>query len=481
MHVFKKNAAYIRLVDPTSEELSTLKTVLAYKNTSIQYLYTQAKKNRFQYNRDPERWHAHVLDLKSKINQTALLQDLDGYYTYAGLLSKLKGLNLVSSFEDQIDYPSFVPTAYSLNYTPLTPYPYQTESVDKLLAETNASIELATGAGKSLCLEMLCRTAGLRTVIMVPYISIAKQMYDQFVEAFGKKYVGLYGDGKKQSNKKFVIAIAASLARLEPDSPDYKEFSSRDILIVDESHLIGAPTLSEVLLTLCKDVPYRWSVSATQIRGDGGDTLLKGLIGDILVRKDYKELCAQGYLAPLRFRVFNVGSRSNYMGTNPLKTKQEHYLYNPQIIQLAAEIANLRVKEGQSVLILIDEFEQIDMIKGHLRVPYEVASSESDVGDQVVKFNKKEIRLLIGTSALATGSNLKPTETLILLTSGKSEIKTKQSIGRATRLFPNKKHCDIIDFNVQGINQLERHFAERLSFYEQMTSDIEFLDATNET
>lgn len=477
MHIFKKSAAYIRLLDPNTEELSLLKAALAYKNTSTEYLYSNARKNKFQYNRDPERWHAHVLDLKSKINQTALLQDSEGYYTYAGLLSKLKQLKLVDSFDNQVDYPEFNHFAYSLNYTPLTPYPYQTEAVEKLLANPHASIEISTGGGKSNILESLCKNTGLRTVIMVPFVSIAKQMYDQFVEAFGKKYVGLYGDGKKQCDKKFVIAIAASLARLEPDNPDYKEFASRDVLIVDESHLIGAPTLSEVLLTLCKDVPYRWSVSATQLRGDGGETLLNGLIGDILVRKDYKELCAQGYLAPLKFRVFNVFSNSKYSGTNPLKTKQEHYLYNPQIIQLAAEIANMRAKLNESVLILIDEFEQVDMLKGHLRVPYEVASSQSDVGDQVVRFNKKEIPLLIGTSALATGSNLKPTETLILLTSGKSEIKTKQSIGRATRLFPGKKFCSVIDFNVQGVNQLERHFNERLDFYKQMTDDIIFLDA----
>lgn len=477
MRVVKSNPTYIRLEEPSEYEIGLLKGILAYKNLNTQYLYTQARRNKFQYNRDPERWHAHVLKLKSQIDQTALFEDDFGYYTFAGILTKLEGLKLVDSYEDQVQAPPPKLLPWDIKYQPIKLYPYQEEAIQKLLDIPHSAIELPTGSGKTEVIKALCKNMGLRTVIVTPFTAIAKQMYNDFVEAFGKKYVGLYGDGKKQHDKQIVISIAASLSKLDKNNPAYDSFTKRDVLIVDESHLIGAPTLAEILLTLCKDIPYRWSVSATQMRNNGTDLLLQGLINDIVYRKEFKELCDLGYLSPLKFRIFNIGSDANYTGTNPLKIKQEHYLYNPKVIQLAAEIANMRVKMGESVLVLIDELEQVDMLKNYLTTPYQVASSQTDVAQQVEDFNQKLIPLLIGTSAVATGANFKPVETLILLMEGKSEIRYKQALGRATRLYPGKKFCSVIDFCVENVYQLRNHFEDRHQIYQTLTDDITFLDA----
>jgi superfamily II DNA or RNA helicase len=474
--IIKNSPTFIRLEDISDSEMTILKSILAYKNLNTQYLYQQAKKNKFQYNRDPDNWHAYVLKLKSEIDQTALFKDLDGYYTYAGLHTRLKDMGLVSSYEDNISPPSPKLLPWDINYKPLQLYKYQEEAVNKLLETAHSSIELPTGAGKTEVIKALCKNTGLRTVIITPFTAIAKQMYDDFVQAFGKKYIGLYGDGKKQLGKQITISIAASLSKLKEDTEAWEDISSRDVLIVDESHLIGAPTLAEILLKLCADIPYRWSVSATQMRNNGTDLLLEGLINDVVYRKQFKELSDQGYLSPLKFRIFNVWSNNNYSGTNPLKVKQEHYLYNPTILQLAAEVANMRVAMGESVLILIDELAQVDKLKTYLNTPYDVASSETDVAAKVEEFNQKKIPLLIGTSAVSTGANFKPVETLILLMEGKSEIKYKQALGRATRLYPGKKFCNIIDFCVDNIYQLKNHFEDRLNIYHTLTDDIEYLE-----
>lgn len=476
MLIIKDNPTFIRLEDIKNDELNILKSILAYKNLNTQYLYNQAKKNKFQYARNPDGWHEYVLKLKSEIQQTALFQDERGYYTYAGLLTKLQKYQLVDNFENKIIPPSPHPAPWDLSYTPLNLYPYQQESVDALLKHEQAAIELPTGSGKTFVAQSIVKQLGLRTLIITPFTAIAHSFYDEFVKAFGKRNVGLYGDGKKQYKQKFVIAIAASLVKVKKDTDDWDQISNRDVVITDESHMIGAPTLASVLLTLCKDIPYRYSVSATQMRGNGTDLLLEGLIGDIVYRKEFQELANEGYLSPLKFRIFNVWSDASYMGTNPLKTKQMHYSYNTNILQLAAEIANMRVKMGESVLVMIDELQQMEKIKNYLNVPYEIASAETNVAQQVIDFNNKRIKLLFGTSAVATGANFKPVETLILLIGGKSEIKYKQAIGRATRLSPGKRFCQIIDFNVQGVNQLERHFQERLSIYQALSDDIEFID-----
>lgn len=480
MDVIKNIPAFIRLENISDFELGLLKSILAYKNLNTQYLYTQARRNKFQYNKNPDVWHAHVLKLKSEIDQTALFEDDDGYYTYAGLLTKLENLKLVNSYTNNITPPPPALIPWDLKYTPIKPYYYQDIAVEKLLQSPHASVELPTGSGKTEVIKALVKQMGLNTVIVTPFTAIARQMFDDFVQAFGKKYVGLYGDGKKQLGKKITIAISASLSKLEQDTDAWKEFSTKDVLIVDESHLIGAPTLADILLDLCKDIPYRWSVSATQMRNNGTDLLLEGLISDVIYRKEFKELSDEGFLAPLKFRIFNVMSGASYTGDNPLKVKQEHYLYNHTILQLAAEIANMRVAMGESVLILVDELGQIEKLKNYLNVPYDIASSETNVAEKVEQFNKKEITLLIGTSAVSTGANFKPVETLILLMEGKSEIKYKQALGRATRLYPGKKFCNIIDFCVENVYQLKNHFEDRLNIYHTLSTDLEFLDHDHE-
>ncbi len=476
MDIIQNDPTYIRLSNIQDTEKSLLESALKYKNTSTEYLYQQAKKNRYQYNANPDGWHEHVLKLKSEINQTALFQDSDGFYTYAGLLSKLQKLQLVQSYQNNVVYPSPKALPWAINHKPQSPYPYQEEAVTKLLERPHSALEIATGGGKTLVAQLLVKRMGLRTLIITPFTAIARSMYEEFSVAFGKKYIGLYGDGKKQYKQQIVIAIAASLVKVKKDSEDFEQLSNRDVVITDESHMIGAPTLSEVLLTLCQKIPYRWSVSATQQRGNGTDTLLAGLISDVVYRKDFRELAGLGFLSPLKFRIFNVNSQAAYTGTNPLIIKQKHFLYNPQVIQLVAQIANMRVQAGESVLVLVDELKQIEKIKYYIDVPYSIASSETDVADMVAKFNSKEIKLLFGTSAIGTGANLRPVTSLILFMEGKSEIRYKQGIGRATRLYPGKHYCEIIDFSVENVYQMQRHLKDRLDIYKEMSDDIEFID-----
>ncbi len=476
MDIIQKDPTYIRLFNIKDEERTLLKSALAYKNTSTEYLYQQAKKNRYQYNANPDYWHEHVLKLKSEIHQTALFEDSDGFYTYAGLLSKLQKLQLVQSYQNEVSYPAPQALPWALHYKPQTPYPYQEEAVSELLKKPHSAIEIATGGGKTLIAQLLVKRMGLRTVIITPFTAIARSMYEEFCTAFGKKCVGLYGDGKKQYKQQIVIAIAASLVKVKKDTEDFEQLSNRDVVITDESHMVGAPTLAEVLLALCQKIPYRWSVSATQQRGNGTDTLLSGLISDIVYRKEFRELAGLGFLSPLKFRIFQVNSQANYTGTNPLIIKQKHFLYNPQVIQLVAQIANMRVQAGESVLVLVDELKQIEKIKNYIDVPYSVASSETDVADMVTKFNNKEIKLLFGTSAIGTGANLRPVTSLILFMEGKSEIRYKQAIGRATRLYSGKHYCEIIDFSVENVFQMQRHLKDRLDIYREMSDDVEFID-----
>jgi hypothetical protein len=82
---------------------------------------------------------------------------------------------------------------------------------------------------------------------------------------------------------------------------------------------------------------------------------------------------------------------------------------------------------------------------------------------------------LIGTSCIATGTNIYPSHIVINWVGGSSEIKTKQgAVGRAVRLHnqnPFKDKCvekkiaHIYDFDVYDIPILHRQLEDRLAYY----------------
>lgn len=475
MHIEQYNSTFIRLQDISNREFAILEDFLAYKDLGAQYEYNKAKKNVRMYLSQGDRWQHHVDQLKASINQSALFNDKEGYFTYAGLLNEILSLKLHSNYTNNIVYPDFKLMGFDYRYEALDLYPYQKEAAEALLKSTHASIELPTGAGKTEVIKHIIKNTGLQTLVVVPYAAIADQFVKDFSDAFGKKFVGMMGDGKKKFDKQITIGIAATLHRMKDDSAAYEKLSKCGMLIYDECHLVGAPTVSSISLGVGKNIPYKYSVSATPFRSDGTGLKLKGIIGDVVYRKEFKELVAGGYLSPLRFKIVNVHSQSNYEGHDPLKTKQEHYLYNSDLLQKAAHLINFKRRQDESILVLIDEKEQIDYLKNYLQCEYTLANADTDCTQIIKDFNDRKIKLVIGTSAIATGANFKPVKTLVLLTSGKSEIKLKQALGRATRLYPGKTHCDVIDFHVQGISQLERHLNERIRIYNFLSDQIDFI------
>ena len=105
-----------------------------------------------------------------------------------------------------------------------------------------------------------------------------------------------------------------------------------------------------------------------------------------------------------------------------------------------------------------------------------------DLQDSVDKFNKGEAKVLIGTKAIATGTNIFPTFNVINWMGGSSEIVTKQgAMGRSTRKLELSKFKDlhkpkpcsmIFDFRVKGIPMLDKQLAKRVSFYQESGGEI---------
>ena len=506
----------LRQVSPTIIRLpseiitESLKDSLTYEDKKVTYEWLKwhkIQKQDDQWLLNPKgrsrNWYVAKnsrFDLDEKIRlldgqrfKSLLFQDTHGYYTYSGLASMLTretGLPVVRTYE----LPAWGNICWSQK-PEHEPRWFQSKSVDLLApldgSRSHGAVELATGLGKSYAIALLLKRIGLPAVVMAPTLSIANQLLADFRKWFGKGKVGQFFDSKKQSDKFFVIAVDASLAKIKKGDKHYEEFANRKVMVQDESHLVAAETLSEVSLVLLKNVPYRYFYSGTQIRSDGLKLLLDAIIGDVVLEMDVKQGVEEGHICGYKAFMWNAKSKCEIDTDDPMKATRLHLRYNQDINDHAVKLAKHAVGKGWRVLILIQEIEQFQylMKAGILGMKVGFAHGgglkkdqkewlpeeyhKSDPMKLVSDFDDGKFPILVGTSCVACGTDFKSVNCIVNLFAT-SEVQVRQGvIGRGTRKFPGKTHFVINDYCVTNNEKLLTHAKKRIKIYNSVYGKVQ--------
>lgn len=371
------------------------------------------------------------------------------------------------------------------------PRPYQLEAERLLLDAMErgpVAVSIGTGLGKSLIALRLAKAIGLKSVIMAPSVSIAGQLYDDFALAFGRKRVGMYGDGKKEHNKLITIAVAQSLTRIEPGSPAWLSLSQADLFVADESHMTPASTLQKVCFGLMAKASRRVFLSATQLRSDGLDIVLKGIIGEIVFEMTVREGVDQGWLSKPHFTMVQVESNDPYVSRDVNRMTRRHLFYNPNVLRAAADLVNRSVRAtNKRVLVLIEEIEQFTRLRPLLQADSRFAHGtlnddnkkvlpevywKSDPKALVKAFDAGEFPVLVGTSCISTGTDIKSAGVIVRLKGGMSEVEVRQDVGRGTRRTADKHDCQVFDFDVTDVPEMVRHAKARREIYDDIYGPV---------
>lgn len=493
-HLSYLNPSTILIDDPTiAREVEAHYT---YQDRQAEYAFKRFKHNQwFERKYGREAFQLELDRLKRLIKVSAVTRSDDGSaHLPAGILN-----DFCATFgyaRSEIANSPVYPEPATLPYKNVPKHAlryYQEEAVTKLLAVKHGAVEISTGGGKSAVIEQLVKRLGLKTVIVVPSRQLAEQMTVQLAHTFGANKVGQLGDGKKKTDKLITVAISHSVCKMEPKKPGWDDFASAKVLICDESHTLPAKTLSKVAYGPLANAPYRFFLSATQLRNDGKDLVLEGIIGPVVYSKSLPELVAEGYLAkPIHYMVTTPSERQ-YWSQDFLLMAAPHYYQNAKLHKMGAELANRFAKTGRQVLILIDRVDQFQYIYPHLdfefgfahgggsedgleSVPKEYKKSDPDA--LVKRFNDGELKMLIGTSCISTGTDTRPVGAIIFLQTGSSEIKFRQSLGRGTRKVPGKEDFFFVDFEIElpGVdpsrNPFARHARTRRTFCDFPVKEI---------
>ncbi len=485
----------IEILSPTRIKLhgyearyQELQRFLTFTDTSVAYQIKRFKHARWFVNKFGEEMYQEKLQ-ELKDSEKVCLLDVN-FETYSGLLQDLREKLGNPPITRKWSYPPYKPLVW-YNEPSFNLRDYQQEAAERLLAVGHGSVSLPTGSGKSAVIREITKVIGLKTVIMAPSVSIARQLYDDFKVHFGPRFVGLYGNGKKEFKKRVVIAISKSLDSLEENTEAWEHLSQANVFIADESHLCPAETLKKVCLGVLGKAEYRFFVSATQMRNDGADLLLKAIIGPLVLTKSAVELINAGYLAKPNFLIRQFESASSYASADILKMLHHHHYNNRPLHQDAAELANKLVSVTKhQVLIMVDHIEQFQYLQGHLRHKFAFAHGgvsklnrsmipeaywKSDPTKLVKEFNDGKLPILIGTGCISIGTDIRPVNSIINLQAGKSEIKFLQLVGRGTRCTPDKKEFNFIDYGIMSVPALKNHLFSRIKIYKNFYDNVKYI------
>ena len=492
-----KSPGFITL--PENHDNQALVRSLTYKDSSAEYQMRRLKQNARRWRMDATQIKAKLEVLKEQANKCLVWMDPETgeTVTYAGFYQKLQkefGYDVEFPEEWQNEDFDIIPW----NKKPFDLRDYQELTVQSFLDNPHSAAELPTGAGKSLVITYLLKRRPVKTLVVTPSKEITTQLRDGLEDAFGKKRIGQYGAGRKVFNKQFTVATAAALSSLkrtlenratpadkkEKAQEIWDELSKCEALVFDESHTVPAETFEDVCVTgVARNAIYRSFLSATQTRGDGSQLLLAGITGPIQYRKTFSELVASGHLKRvdpciIRTQVWRPPT------SDPKEEIRQNLYRNPNVAKAIANLAEKCVNvAGRQTVILIEEYTQFLLLRNHMTIPFEFAHGtatkqvkeqlpeefwDCDVKSMVKKFNEGKVPCLIGTTAISTGVDIKPTGALIYAQGGKSEIKLKQGVGRGTRPVAHKNLL-VFDFNVIGSPILERQCQCRIDIFEEFT------------
>ncbi len=329
---------------------------------------------------------------------------------------------------------------------------YQISYIIEALKRQRMIIDSVTGSGKTTIMAAIMSTLNVPTLILVPNKTVLAQLNQELQALLPSFEFGIAAGGKVEW-KTNIIGLASTLI-----SMDHDQLRLFRALMVDEAHTCAAAQAMEVILRM--NCGYRFGFTGTATgRSDGRDLVVRGLLGDPVKITDSTELMKQGYIAHTQVDMHYAAWDGDYAALEELLIVRNK-LRNELIVKLA------KAKPKDTVLILVRRIEHgkilQKMIKDSVFVSGEVDGQTREDIRQSVKEGK--IKVLIASNVMSMGLDI-PNLTLGINAVGdKSEILTKQRMGRIMRPWQDmcKKWIDIYD---KYHPTLEQHAKDRIKNY----------------
>lgn len=332
----------------------------------------------------------------------------------------------------------------------VTPYQDQLDAATACIGAARGIVSAVTGFGKSVLIGLIIQGLSLKTLVVVPTLSLKTQLTNSLTAWFGKKLVGGLG-------KTLAVENVDSLPM------DPKAYKGYDTLILDEFHRSASKTYQKLNNKAWGGIYHRFGVTATPTRTiKAEELLLEAILSEVVYEVPYARAVEQGFIVPVE--AYYIDVKSEPMKGDPTNWKSvysELIVKNRRRNDLIIEMLTNLQDAGKATLCLVKEIAHGQTLQDATGIDF--ASGVGGNTTELVEAFCRGSGSLIGTTGvLGTGQDTKPAEYIVLAAGGKSPIELQQNIGRGLRKYPGKDSCKVILFRDESNKFLLRHFKQQV-------------------
>jgi DNA excision repair protein ERCC-3 len=358
--------------------------------------------------------------------------------------------------------------------------PYQELAAEGFWHGGSGVVVLPCGAGKTIVGAAAMAHAKATTLILVTNTVAARQWREELLRrtSLNEDEIGEYSGAKKEIRP---VTIATYQVMTKKKNGVYAHldlFDTHDwgLIIYDEVHLLPAP-----IFRFTADIQSRrrLGLTATLVREDGMEGEVFSLIGPKRFDVPWKEIEAQGYIAPaecIEVRVnLTEAERLSYATAEP----EERYRYCATTRtkrDVVEELVGLHA--GEQVLVIGQYIDQLDDLSETLGVP--VIKGETPIKEReklFAAFRSGEITCLV-VSKVANFSIDLPEATIAIQVSGAfgSRQEEAQRLGRILRPKADGRGAKF--YSVVSRDTIDQDFAQnRQRFLAEQGYSYRIIDA----
>jgi DNA excision repair protein ERCC-3 len=358
--------------------------------------------------------------------------------------------------------------------------PYQELAAEGFWHGGSGVVVLPCGAGKTIVGAAAMAHAKATTLILVTNTVAARQWRDELLKrtTLNEDEIGEYSGAKKEIRP---VTIATYQVMTKKKNGVYAHldlFDSYDwgLIIYDEVHLLPAP-----IFRFTADIQSRrrLGLTATLVREDGMEGEVFSLIGPKRFDVPWKEIEAQGYIAPAEC----IEVRVNLTETERLAyatAEPENRYRNCATTRTKRDVVEVLVEKhaDDQVLVIGQYIDQLDDLSEVLGAP--LIKGETPIKEREILFNKfrsGEIKCLV-VSKVANFSIDLPDATIAIQVSGAfgSRQEEAQRLGRILR--PKSDGRGAKFYSVISRDTIDQDFAQnRQRFLAEQGYSYKIIDA----
>lgn len=382
--------------------------------------------------------------------------------------------------EDNAGFTPGTPFEISLDQSLWHLRDYQKEAVAKFELGGSGVVVLPCGAGKTLVGAATMAEIKTNTLILVTNTVSARQWRDELLARTSLKEedIAEYSGSTKDIGPVTIATYQILTTKRKGEFAHLELLNARDwgLIIYDEVHLLPAPIFK---MTADLQARRRLGLTATLVREDGRESDVFSLIGPKRFDAPWKDIEAQGYIAPASCYEVRVSLPDEVRMDYAIADQDARFRIAATADAKMPIIKELLKKHrGEPTLIIGQYLDQIEEVSQGLGIPKLTGETPIDEREQLfAKFRRGELNALV-VSKVANFSIDLPEASVAIQISGAfgSRQEEAQRLGRLLRPKANGRSASF--YTLVARDTVEQDFAQnRQRFLAEQGYSYEIMDA----